>query len=117
VASFIGEINLIEGAVVGGRFEAAGHALPSPGGPSGPATLAIRPEKGRLGPSKDAALEGTIIEASFLGAMVRYIVEAADGTRHMAEEAVEGRTMRDPGAAVGLSWRAEDAMILPREPS
>ena len=117
VAGFIGEINMIDGSLDGGRFEAAGQALPSPDGPNGPATLVIRPEKVKLGSRPDAPLGGTIIEASFLGAIVRYIVEAEDGTRHVAEEPVEGSTLREPGTAVGLSWRSQDAMILPPESS
>jgi putative spermidine/putrescine transport system ATP-binding protein len=47
VAGFIGTMNLIEGAVAGGRFVRAGLAVEAPV-PDGPATLAIRPEALKL---------------------------------------------------------------------
>ena len=54
VAGFIGSMNLIEGAVSGGRFQHPGFALAVPVA-DGPATLAVRPEALGIVPAEGPA--------------------------------------------------------------
>ena len=77
VAEFIGEINLIEGAVSGGRFVAAdGRGLPAPSAGDGPAALALRPEKLRIVAAGAGVIDGVVSDASFLGDQVLYTRDA-----------------------------------------
>jgi putative spermidine/putrescine transport system ATP-binding protein len=114
VAGFIGEIDLFDGVADGGRVSLpGGAALPGPPAPPGPATLAVRPEKVRLVAPADGVVTARIVEASFLGASIRYVAEAANGQRLLAEERNEGDgVLRPLGSEVGLTWRPEDAVVI-----
>jgi putative spermidine/putrescine transport system ATP-binding protein len=118
VAEFIGEIDLFEGRMDGGRFVVDdGRALPAPDGTSGPATLAIRPEKLKLVAPAEGLLSGDIVEASFLGGIVRYHVATTCGRRLMVEESHRGNdTIRTLGTAVGVSWQPTDGVLLETQP-
>jgi putative spermidine/putrescine transport system ATP-binding protein len=116
VADFIGEINLFDGAWSGGRFMIDGQRpLPAPAadGRDGTGTLAVRPEKVALANGTDAVLRGRIETANFLGDHTLYRVLTDDGRQMLAKEPNVGdRPTRAIGAAVGLTWRADDAVIL-----
>jgi putative spermidine/putrescine transport system ATP-binding protein len=114
VAEFIGEINLIEGTISGGRFAAAdGRGLPAPSAADGPAALALRPEKLRIVAAGAGVLDGVVSDASFLGDQVLYSVALAEGRRLLVKEGNPGTgALRRNGAAVGLRWEAQDAAIL-----
>ena len=114
VAEFIGEINLIEGTMSGGRFAAAdGGGLPAPSAGDGPAALALRPEKLRIVAAGAGVLDGVVSDASFLGDQVLYTVMLGDGRRLLVKEGNPGTgALRRNGAAVGLRWEPQDAAIL-----
>jgi spermidine/putrescine ABC transporter ATP-binding subunit len=114
VAEFIGEINLIEGTISGGRFATAdGRGLPAPAAGDGPAALALRPEKLRIVAAGAGVIDGVVSDASFLGDQVLYSVALAGGRRLLVKEGNPGTgALRRNGAAVGLRWEAQDAAIL-----
>jgi putative spermidine/putrescine transport system ATP-binding protein len=114
VAEFIGEINLIEGAISSGRFAAAdGRGLPAPPAGDGPAALALRPEKLRIVAPGDGVIDGVVSDASFLGDQVLYTVMLGDGRRLLVKEGNPGTgALRQNGSTVGLQWEPRDAAIL-----
>jgi spermidine/putrescine ABC transporter ATP-binding subunit len=114
VAEFIGEINLIEGTMSGGRFAAAdGGGLPARSAGDGPAALALRPEKLRIVAAGAGVIDGVVSDASFLGDQVLYSVALAGGRRLFVKEGNPGTgALRRNGASVGLRWEAQDAAIL-----
>ncbi|MFL5008548.1 MAG: ABC transporter ATP-binding protein [Microvirga sp.] len=114
VAEFIGEINMIEGAISSGRFVAAdGRGLPAPAAGDGPAALALRPEKLRIVAAGAGVIDGVVSDASFLGDQVLYSVALGDGRRILVKEGNPGTgALRRNGAGVGLRWEAQDAAIL-----
>jgi spermidine/putrescine ABC transporter ATP-binding subunit len=114
VAEFIGEINLIEGAISSGRFAAAdGRGLPAPPAGDGPAALALRPEKLRIVAPGDGVIDGVVSDASFLGDQVLYTVMLGDGRRLLVKEGNTGTgALRQNGSTVGLQWEPRDAAIL-----
>jgi spermidine/putrescine ABC transporter ATP-binding subunit len=132
VGRFLGEANLIPGAVAmaaGGRQSvltlADGRTLraisiePLKAGTS--ATLFVRPEQIELAATQDSAdpevnqLSGRIETLSFLGNTLRYMVRAADDLLVMVERPNNGR---DPifaaGTAVTLRWRVAQSLLLMR---
>ena len=114
VASFIGEINFVEGTFQAGRFtETSGRALPAPAsGRSGRATLALRPEKIALTDAGQGVLDGTILDASFLGDQVIYTVGGAGETTFLVKERNRGTgQLRTPSSTVALTW-ADDAPVV-----
>jgi iron(III) transport system ATP-binding protein len=96
VADFIGDANLMKGAVSGGVFAAGGLALPVAGG-DGAATLSIRPERIRLAPNG----ADRVVTATYLGSRMEYVVATGAGellvSRPIAEPALE------EGAAVTVA--------------
>ena len=117
VADFIGTSNFIAGRAAGGRFRGVGGIdvpLPPDAGEGG--VLSIRPEKIDLGePGRpDALLTGTIARATRLGGLFEYGIKLPTGeTVVVQEQGRPGVERREPGSAVGLSWRPEDARLLP----
>jgi len=114
VAEFIGEINLFAGRHEGGCFATEdGHALPAPPGGSGAAILAVRPEKIALVEPSAGVLSGTVSDASFLGDQVIYTVTLSNTKRLLVKERNPGDgSLRAQGSIVGLTWRAEDGVLL-----
>ncbi|HEY4251666.1 MAG TPA: ABC transporter ATP-binding protein [Roseomonas sp.] len=120
VAAFLGEANLLrarrDGAAVrgpGGVVLAAGAGAFD--GAEG--LLFIRPEKvsvtaGRL-EALPNHLPGRVLHASFLGNIVRYLVEVGEGATLLCDAAnAAGAVPCQPGDAVTLRWRAEDSRLL-----
>ena len=116
VAGFIGEINLVDGTMAGGRFAAADSTpMPCPTGPDGPATLALRPEKITLGAPGSGVADGTITDASFLGDQVIYTVGTGHGAVFLVKERNSGAGgLRAPASAVALDWRPDAAVLIGR---
>jgi iron(III) transport system ATP-binding protein len=82
VADFMGEANVLSGAVLGpGRIALGGTELAAPmrDHPPGPAHLAVRPEAVALLPGGEG-LPGRVARAAFLGQTREYEVETAAGT-------------------------------------
>ena len=111
VAGFIGQSNLLRGTLDGGALRTgdARIALAGRYRASGPACLAIRPESIRLaepGPA-DARVEGTVMLATYLGAVVEYVVRLGSEldiiVRRPGQGSDAGRRCA-PGERVALSW-------------
>jgi spermidine/putrescine ABC transporter ATP-binding subunit len=114
VAEFIGESNLFEGEMRGDHIRLPdGRTLPAIAPRSGAATLVVRPENLAIVAPGAGVLDGTIVDASFLGDQVVYTIATADGRRLLAKERNPGdRGLRPNGAAVGLTWTRETASVV-----
>jgi ABC-type Fe3+/spermidine/putrescine transport system ATPase subunit len=131
VASFVGSSNVIP--VKAMRMDDGGTAVEVGGAvvratategvkPGTGASLVLRAESISLEPANGhnpagagrAVLRGRVADVRFVGAMVHYRVDI-DGTRLHAIESSEGSLLEE-GAAVDVSWRAEEALVLPGAP-
>jgi iron(III) transport system ATP-binding protein len=102
VADFIGDANLIEGAVANGTFRTADLALPMEG-PDGPALVSVRPERIALEAS-GAGPAGRIDSTTYLGSRIEYLVATGFGPLLVSVPAGEARPL-EPGAAVTVTIR------------
>lgn len=76
-----------------------------------PEALTVHPREGSI--DFDNVVQGQVVDATFKGAFVHYLVEVAD-TRLTAHQAGrEGMRLFSPGEAVALGWNADDTLILP----
>lgn len=103
IAGFIGEANLLKGQRKGGQIETAcGISCPAPG-PDGVVALVVRPESVRRlsnGERAEIEMSGTIEEAVFLGAHVKYVLGLPGGEKLRIQDSGEhGR------AAIGDTMR------------
>jgi spermidine/putrescine transport system ATP-binding protein len=130
VASFVGSSNVIPVKAMrdgdGIAVEVAGTVVRATTTeavrPGDDASLVLRAESislepaGSGGPSPQgrASLRGRVADVRFVGAMVHYRVDV-DGTRLHAIQSSEGSLLRE-GADVDVSWRAEEALVLPGAP-
>ena len=127
VADFMGLVNKVSGTVLGrngrtaavalGKFQIAAIAA----GPVGAtATVAIRPEAFSFvtGPARagdgENRLEGTVVEATFLGNIIDYMVDVGDGLTVRVQG--ERRASRTVGSEAVLSVPVDDCVIMPDEP-
>lgn len=83
-------------------------------------TVSIRPEVMRIAPLDSPAqgantAEGTVIGVSFLGDVVQYMVDAADGQQVLARVPAAGAEVHLEGAPVRLSWNPEAVQVFPHE--
>ncbi|MEO0063802.1 MAG: hypothetical protein RLZZ377_226 [Chloroflexota bacterium] len=128
VAGFVGASNLLEGTVgsEGDHWTitlSSGAVVRAPKslgdiGTSG--AIGVRPEKlSLLEPgreSKGNALEGTVVDTSYLGVITQYVVEGKGGLRLLVSEQNVDRTTRNdtwrPGERVTLTWRPEHGFVV-----
>jgi spermidine/putrescine ABC transporter ATP-binding subunit len=122
VAEFLGAANILPAVA-----RACGTRLELPGlgtivctethAPAGPALLAIRPERVRLGEADAAnALHGEVVDRAYAGDSLTHTVRLADGSLMRAT-----RSLRDGFAAaeaavgdrVTLSWQPDACILLP----
>ena len=84
----------------------------------------VRPEKIRLheadieAPRGHNALDGTIVDASYLGVSTQYQVEARSGTLTVYEQNVERATRAElwaRGDQVQLTWSPDHSFVVPNE--
>jgi spermidine/putrescine transport system ATP-binding protein len=131
VAGFLGISNLLPATVDG---KADGYAIATLAGDSRvrvPGSLVngqpaieigVRPEKIRLHGGSDTApagsneLEGTVVDASYLGVSTSYLIEARSGARltvyeQNVERTVHGSLHR-PGDTVRLSWSPDHTFVV-----
>jgi spermidine/putrescine transport system ATP-binding protein len=136
VAGFLGVSNLLEGEVAGheGGMIAIrlsdGTLIRAPAGNNGQrqVRLGIRPEKLRVvaagnGQAADAAasadlnaVEGTVLDASYIGVSTQYLVETRDGHRMTAyaqnlETAGVAEALAD-GQKVRLTWQPRHTFVI-----
>jgi spermidine/putrescine ABC transporter ATP-binding subunit len=132
VGRFLGEANLIDGAVVGDAGEVvrlrltSGQELRAPRSDScgaGRAMLFIRPERVAIAPGADGAgdpeantLAGRVRRCSFLGNILRYAVEL-DGASPITVDLqnAAGVSPLPVGAPVVLRWPVAESLILQGE--
>jgi spermidine/putrescine transport system ATP-binding protein len=114
VADFIGDSNFFTATIDGTvAVLADGSRLPCRGG-GGPATVMVRPEAIRLDGSRPS-LPGRVVQTSFLGKHVRVAVETSASEAPVIVALHDPTALPDVGAAVKLSWSAEDAAVLEAE--
>ena len=120
VAGFIGETNLIQGVVREGGYVAAATgvlaARPSIEGwdpqPGSPVLVSIRPEALQIVPANEGNLTAKVIDRTYLGSSVQYLVKLGDGTELRVTE-LNPRIIQEAGeAAIGLGVAGEDVMML-----
>jgi spermidine/putrescine transport system ATP-binding protein len=134
VAGFLGVSNLLDGEVLarGGELIdvrlADGTVVRAPGNGKGPGAavrIGIRPEKLRVGhagqegatvAAETNALEGTVVDASYIGVSTQYLVQTPDG--HMLTvyaQNLETSGVRDvlsDGERVRLTWRPQHTFVI-----
>ena len=103
IAGFIGEANLLKGQRKAGQIETACGISCHAAGPDGVVALIVRPESVRRLPNGERAdieMSGTVEEAVFLGAHVKYVLALSSGEKLRIQDSAEhgraaiGETMR-----------------------
>ncbi|NJC73937.1 ABC transporter ATP-binding protein [Planosporangium thailandense] len=139
VAQFLGESSLFHGVATEGADGAGvraldrtlragrGHARAGE-----PAALVVRPERIRVHPIDGAAADqagvdqsapagnavrGRVRQEIYLGNSRKLAVEVADGTQVLVRESAGDLSGSRPGDEVWLTFRPEDAAVLPATPS
>jgi putrescine transport system ATP-binding protein len=128
VAEFLGAANLLDGRATGwanGLAQVACDKLPGAFAVATPAplpadarlTIAVRPEKIRLGdaPAAHNRLQGKVRDIAYIGDVSTYNMELADGRilRVQTTNARRGADLPTAGATLWLSWDAADAVVIP----
>jgi putative spermidine/putrescine transport system ATP-binding protein len=119
VADFVGRTNFFAGSIVGpDRFRTeSGLEIRIVGALAGGGSLALRPEKVRIGPSSEGvnSFAGVVEFASYLGATTEYVVRLGSGeiVRVQAHNAnaVDGEPF-EVGMAIQVSWEAEACRLV-----
>jgi len=125
VADFIGEANIIEGKVsilegslarvsIWNHLDVKALNL-NLKAPETLVSVVIRPERIKLliGNGKaDNDYLGTILEANFVGQLVRYTIAVENGGKLFLKEYNQGQTIHSPGQKIRFGWNNEDALII-----
>ena len=108
VAGFIGRSNMLSGTLAQGAVRAGGAVLPLAAAYAGegPCTLALRPERLRLGPADGAGVPGRVELASYLGAVREHLVRLGPDLLLIVRDSGAGR-LHAAGDAVTLRWDAD----------
>ncbi|MDD9740937.1 ABC transporter ATP-binding protein [Marinovum sp. SP66] len=115
VADFIGEANLlactivaIDGQTATIDIEGYRHDLPSRGLSEGPATVAVRPSRLRIG--DDRGIRATVAKATYVGVRMEYTLTGAFGQVFAVHEDVDAPLA--PGAEVRMGFAAKGPVLL-----
>ena len=77
-------------------------------------------KEGAETPAGSNAIEGTVIDASYLGVSTSYVVEARSGARLTVYEQNVERTvhgsLHQPGETVRLSWSPDHSFVVQADP-
>ena len=135
VAGFLGVSNLLDGEVVGRTDSLAevrladGTVLRAPGSMvngTDRVRIGIRPEKLRVQPLADGevaaaesntnAIEGTVLDASYIGVSTQYLVQTADGHKltvyaQNLETSGASEVLSD-GQRVRLAWKPQHTFVI-----
>ena len=131
VANFLGQSNLLDGRVAGRDGDAAiveVHGtrvrVPADDLPAqGQVRVGVRPEKLDIVPSGDGdgddarnALDGTVVDSSFIGVSVQYLVRTAwdDELMVFAQNRAPSHEVA-PGTQVSLRWHPAQTFVLAEE--
>ena len=126
VGRFLGEANILDGTIDGLEGDCATLRV---GGlvllarvrdavaVGSRAALFVRPERVAIrlpgaGERSGNRVEGRVRRVSFLGNIVRYLVEAAPSTHVMVDVQNDGRPPLAVDTAVALGWAMDDSLIL-----
>ena len=126
VGRFLGEANILDGTIDGLEGDCATLRV---GGlvllarvrdavtVGSRASLFVRPERVAIrlpgaGERSGNRVEGRVRRVSFLGNIVRYLVEAAPSTHVMVDVQNDGRPPLAVDTAIALGWAMEDSLIL-----
>ncbi|WP_323770661.1 ABC transporter ATP-binding protein [Antarctobacter sp.] len=116
VADFIGEANLIacqivavEGDMATIEIEGYRHVLPSRGLSVGPATLAVRPSRLRIG--DDEGIHATVAKATYVGVRMEYTLEGGFGQVFAVQDEVDEPLV--VGRDVRMSFAGKGPVLLP----
>jgi spermidine/putrescine ABC transporter ATP-binding subunit len=130
VARFIGPINEIKGDLAetqpgewmvtsqAGSFRVKKNGTPLPREVS----MLLRPEKMRLlrqrSGTHENLIEGEVIDLTYLGSRTEYTIRTKESLFKVSEAEMERQKKRllSPQDRVFLSWKAEDAILLPKGP-
>ena len=118
LADFIGDANLVDGelghGIDGAQFTAGSLSMPVPdkGVASGPATLAVRPNRLTIAAPDEGRLPATIKRAAYLGSRVEYVLDTPWGELLVFDDAKRKPLPR--GTQVGVALDAEGVIVLPR---
>ena len=127
VADFVGQINLLQAAVVGEEgnwvvLDAAGSRVRAPKQDSlrrhTRVSIGIRPERliaveDEAAPTGMNMLDGRITGRTFAGNLLHVHVDIEDGTRLVLEARPQDPPGED-GSAIRLGWRPADTIVLTR---
>ena len=127
VADFIGEANVLVGILRDGgdsmclETDAGTFRAPAPSGPVGNApVLVIRPERLELFPAsadletdnESNVVRGTVKSVTYLGALVKYVIQAGPETLIARAEAPDERGMWKAGDDVVVRWGVVDSVLV-----
>jgi spermidine/putrescine transport system ATP-binding protein len=125
VASFLGASNLLEGEALPGEGAtrrvrlSSGEEVQVPVGSSaaGRIRLGVRPEKIHIssGEPRQNVVQGTVIDATFVGVSNVYTVETRAGgvmTVYAQNLGTHAERPPEPGDAVRLSWHPEHTFVI-----
>jgi hypothetical protein len=121
VARFLGEANLVRGTVQSVAHGLAtlrsddGAYLKAVAGEARPgqrAAVFVRPEKLGFAPTVTNSVEGTVVRKSFLGNIIRTVVDAGPGTQLTLDLPNKGSQGPGVGEPVTVGWAAEQSVVL-----
>ena len=118
VAGFVGHLNRFEARVAGAGLVLGGTVLPiATDLPQGAEVLAaLRPEALALAPAtpRHLSLSGTVLETSFLGAVIRLALEVSGARISVDLFNQSGLTLPRIGAELRVYFSPDDLLILPK---
>jgi iron(III) transport system ATP-binding protein len=119
IADFIGDANLIEGTLStqGGRrvFQSGPMEMVlaiAPTRADGPASLAVRPHRIRVGPVAGSVLTGLLRRQAYLGSRTECVVDTPVGELLIFSDS--NQTLPAAGSTVGLHIAPEDVRVTTR---
>ena len=125
VADFIGESNIIEGNLLRSEGVVATVAIwnhlevralnLNEKGPGTSVRVLIRPERIKLLSSDvitDNRYHGSVIEAGFVGQLLRYKIAVENKDTLFVKEHNRGQAIQMPGEKIWIGWNHEDALIV-----
>ena len=114
VADFIGDINLLEGEVLGSGGVRVVGGLQAPGSTQSPGrvTLAIRPERARLVPAGAGELEATLVHSAFLGTATLHKLQLMGGGDFLVRLTDPTQAAPEKGSRVGIALPVDALQVL-----
>lgn len=111
VADFIGDANLLNGQIQQGVFQTGTLRIRMQSQQQGVARVSVRPERVRLRDvSGEAETSSTIVEATYLGSRMEYLVDTNAGKLLCSRPIEEPRW--HPGDRVSLEIQPEDVSLI-----